>query len=116
MELVIAAGCTDVNATNYCEECTQDDGTCIYPELNLTIAEIQGMQDESPYIGQMVTTTGLVVAKSESTYFLQDGAGSWNGIYVYSTNDSLEVGTQISITAIVGEFSGATLQTWEFVH
>ena len=108
LELVIAAGCTDVNATNYCEECTQDDGTCIYPELNLTIAEIQGMQDESPYIGQMVTTTGLVVAKSESTYFLQDGAGSWNGIYVYSTNDSLEVGTQISITAIVGEFSGAT--------
>ena len=108
LELVIAAGCTDVNATNYCEECTQDDGTCIYPELNLTIAEIQGMQDESPYIGQMVTTTGLVVAKSESTYFLQDGAGSWNGIYVYSTNDSLEVGTQISITAIVDEFSGAT--------
>ena len=108
LELVIATGCTDVNATNYCEECTQDDGTCIYPELNLTIAEIQGMQDESPYIGQMVTTTGLVVAKSESTYFLQDGAGSWNGIYVYSTNDSLEVGTQISITAIVDEFSGAT--------
>ena len=108
LELVIVAGCTDVNASNYCEECTQDDGTCIYPELNLTISEIQGMQDESPYIGQMVTTTGLVVAKSESTYFLQDAAGSWNGLYVYSTNDSLEVGTHISVTAIVGEYSGAT--------
>ena len=107
-ELVVAAGCTDPMAINYCEECTQDDGTCMYPELNLTIAEIQGMQDVSPYVGQMVTTTGLVVAISESTYFLQSEVGAWNGIYVYSTNDSLEVGNQISITAIVGEYSGAT--------
>ena len=107
-ELVVAAGCTDGFATNYCEECTQDDGTCMYPELNLTIAEIQGMQDESPYLGQLVTTTGLVVAKSESTYFLQDLAGAWNGIYVYDTNDSLVVGNRISITATVGEYSGAT--------
>lgn len=107
-ELVVAAGCTEPMATNYCEECTQDDGTCIYPELNLTIAEIQGMQDVSPYVGQMVTTTGLVIAISESTYFLQSEIGAWNGIYVYSSNDSLVVGNQISITAFVGEYSGAT--------
>lgn len=107
-ELVVAAGCTDPMATNYCEECTQDDGSCIYPELNLTISEIQGMQDVSPYLGQMVTTTGLVVAISESTYFLQSEVGAWNGIYVYSANDSLVVGNQISITAFVGEYSGAT--------
>jgi len=107
-ELVVAAGCTDPMAINYCEECTQNDGTCIYPELNLTISEIQGMQDVSPYLGQMVTTTGLVVAISESTYFLQSEVGAWNGIYVYSANDSLIVGNRISITATVGEFSGAT--------
>ena len=107
-ELVVAAGCTDPMAINYCEECTQNDGTCMYPELNLTIAEIQGMLDVSPYVGQMVTTTGLVVAISESTYFLQSEVGAWNGIYVYSANDSLVVGNQISITAFVGEYSGAT--------
>ena len=107
-EWVVEAGCTDSMAINYCPECNADDGTCIYPELNLTIAEIQGMQDVSPYLGQLVTTTGLVVAISESTYFLQSEIGAWNGIYVYSTNDSLVVGNQISITAFVGEYSGAT--------
>ena len=110
-ELVVAAGCTDEFATNYCEECTQDDGTCIYPELNLTISEIQGMQDDSPYLGQMVTTTGLVVAKSESTYFLQADLGAWNGISVDATNDSLIVGDRISITAMVDEFYGLTRLT-----
>ena len=107
-EWVVEAGCTDPMAINYCPECNADDGTCIYQELNLTIAEIQGMQDVSPYLGQMVTTNGLVVVKSETTYFLQSEVGAWNGIYVYSANDSLIVGNRISITATVGEFSGAT--------
>jgi predicted extracellular nuclease len=104
----IVFGCTDSMATNYCVDCNTDDGSCIYPELNLTIAEIQGMIDSSPYEGSVVTTTGLVVAKSESSYFLQDSIGAWNGIYVYDTNDSLVVGNRISITAIVAEYYGAT--------
>jgi len=104
----IVFGCTDSMATNYCVECNTDDGSCIYPELNLTIAEIQGMIDSSPYEGAVVTTTGLVVAKSESSYFLQDSIGAWNGIYVYDTNDSLVVGNRISITAIVAEYYSAT--------
>jgi len=104
----IVFGCTDSMATNYCVDCNTDDGSCIYPELNLTIAEIQGMIDSSPYEGSVVTTTGLVVAKSESSYFLQDSIGAWNGIYVYDTNDSLVVGNRISITAIVAGYYGAT--------
>jgi len=104
----IVFGCTDSMATNYCVDCNTDDGSCIYPELNLTIAEIQGMIDSSPYEGSVITTTGLVVAKSESSYFLQDSIGAWNGIYVYDTNDSLVVGNRISITAIVAEYYGAT--------
>ena len=104
----IVFGCTDSMATNYCVDCNTDDGSCIYPELNHTIAEIQGMIDSSPYEGSVVTTTGLVVAKSESSYFLQDSIGAWNGIYVYDINDSLVVGNRISITAIVAEYYGAT--------
>jgi len=101
------SGCTDPEALNYNPSATDDDTSCEYA-LQLSIAEIQGMIDSSPYEGSVITTTGLVVAKSESSYFLQDSIGAWNGIYVYDTNDSLVVGNRISITAIVAEYYGAT--------
>ena len=104
----IISGCTDSFATNFNAEASLDDGSCTYPELNLTISEIQGMDEVSPYIGSTVTTSGLIVAKSNLGYFLQDSLGAWNGIYVYDSNDTLVIGNRISITAVVAEYYEAT--------
>lgn len=75
-----------------------------------TIAEIQGQEDDSPYLDQVVTTTGIVTASfttgsnSTSAYFIQDGTGPRSGIYVYDGVYSPEVGDEVEITATVDEF------------
>ena len=107
-ELVIVAGCTDPNAINYCAECNADDGTCIYPSLELTISEIQGMTDSSPFIGQIVTTSGVVTAVAPSGYFIQDNEATWSGIYVYDLFNVVIIGDEITIEAEVDEFYDMT--------
>ncbi len=72
-----------------------------------TIYQIQGQADESPYNGQNVTTSGIVTAVFTGGYFIQDGQGAWNGIYVYSS-DNVAVGDEIEFSADVDEYFGLT--------
>ncbi len=81
----------------------------VIPEY--TIAEIQGMANASPYVGQQVTTGGIVTGVFASGYFIQDGSGAWNGIYVYNNTNNPLIGDDVTITGIVAEFNGKTEMT-----
>ena len=81
------------------------------PSVAVTIYDIQYTTDpsgDSPYAGQNVQTSGLVTAITSNGYFLQDGTGAWNGIYVYDTNNSPAIGDNITIIAEVAEYYNLT--------
>jgi hypothetical protein len=105
-------GCLDPEALNYdsdsdgCEDGTED--CCDYPTL-ATISEIQGQADASPFAGEYVETSGIVTAVASGAYWIQDGSGAWNGIYVYDATDTLvSVGDDITIVALVTEYYDLT--------
>ena len=102
------AGCTDSTATNYNPEAIQDDGSCEYEMLELTISEIQGMTETSPYEGQMVSTSGTVTAVTSDGYFIQDAVEAWSGIFVYDSVNVVEMGYEIALDAEVAEFYDMT--------
>ena len=75
----------------------------------VTIYEIQGQVDASPYDTMIVITSGIVTALHETKgYWLQDGAGAWNGIYVYDAVNIPAIGDDITIEGEVAEFYGLT--------
>jgi DNA/RNA endonuclease YhcR with UshA esterase domain len=61
---------------------------------------------DTPYNNQVVTVSGVVTAVSgkdyAGTYYLQDGSGPWNGIYVFGFNGAL-TGDSVRITGTVSE-------------
>ncbi len=69
-----------------------------------TIAEIQGTGDDSPYVDQMVTTTGIVTALHDDGYFIQDGTAIRSGLYVYDNTQTPAIGDEISISGAIAEF------------
>jgi len=90
-----------------------------------TVYQIQYSTDAagkypSAYSGQVVTTHGTVVgiyttsAGVRSGFYIQGGAGAWNGLYVYAgttgTGASLTcvVGDSVSVTGTVSEYNGLT--------
>jgi len=68
------------------------------------IYDIQGQTSTSPYNGQYVTTSGIVTANFGDGYFIQDGSGEWNGIYVYDSERNPTIGDSIVIHGQVYEF------------
>ena len=75
-------GCMDPDAVNYNPDATVDDGSCEY-ETAVSIYDIQGQVDASPWEGEWVETTGIVTATVSYGYWIQDGDGEWNGIWVH---------------------------------
>lgn len=89
--------------------------TVTKPQVNVvTIAQIQqttGETGDSPYINQIVQTTGIVTAiYPNSGYFVQNGTGAWNGIYVYtkSATGLPSVGDEVKVTGTVTEYNSLT--------
>ncbi len=76
-------------------------------QQTVTIYEIQGQQESSPFEGQIITTTGIVTGVFGPGYFIQDGEGEWNGVYVYS-NDNVARGDEVTITGKVIEYYDLT--------
>ncbi|PIE86398.1 MAG: hypothetical protein CSA05_00855 [Bacteroidia bacterium] len=72
------------------------------------IYDIQGQSDVSPYKNQEVSMTGIVTGVFGTSFYLQDGEGAWNGIYIYSSPEIPEVGDELIITAKVGEHYNLT--------
>ncbi len=101
-------GCTDPLAANYNPDATVDDGSCAYASA-VTIYDIQGQVDASPWEGEWVETTGVVTAVYPGTgYWLQDGSGAWNGVYVYDSANTVAEGNNITIVGSVSEYYGLT--------
>ena len=76
---------------------------------NLTIAEIQGETDASPYADQYVTTSGYVMAKNSNGFFIQDAEAAWSGIWVVDFgNANTSVGDNIEVSGQVKEYYNLT--------
>lgn len=77
----------------------------------VTIYDIQYTTDpsgDSPYLGQIVTITGIVTAISYSGYVLAEAPGPWQAIFVFSRRDGPQIGDEIEITGRVIEYYGMT--------
>jgi hypothetical protein len=75
-----------------------------------TILEIQGMEEFTPFEDTYVITTGIVTAVYNNGYYIQDGAGQWNGIQVYDPDnfESVAVGDELRIDGKAKEYYGMT--------
>ena len=79
----------------------------VYPTISnaiTTIYQIQGQGAVSPYNNQVVTTSGVVTGNYGDFYFLQHGAGQWNGLYVYDGGRNPQVGDSIVLTGTITEY------------
>ena len=88
----------------------------------LTIYQVQRTDDpsgDSPYLGQVVTVSGIVTALDPGPlntldgYFIEDpGAGPWSGIYVADPSGNRPaVGDRVQVTGRVAELTGLTAIT-----
>lgn len=80
-------------------------GTIINDDpVSLTIMQIQGAGHTSAYVGQPVTTTGIVTAVGTNGYYLQNAAGDGNS----ATSDAVFVNTGTAPTVAVGDAVSTT--------
>lgn len=74
----------------------------------VSIYDIQGQQDDSPFVDQVVSTTGIVTGNFGSNYYIQDGYGEWNGLFIYESGRNPSIGDSIVITGLITEYYGKT--------
>lgn len=66
---------------------------------------------DSPELGNVVTTKGVITGivkngPDRHSFFIQDSASAWNGLYIYEKNDStLVIGDSVEVTGTVDEFN-----------
>ena len=80
----------------------------IFTGTIVPIYDIQGQQDDSPYEGEVVSTTGVVTGNFGDSYFIQDGTGGWNGLFVYESGRNPSIGDSIVLTGEIVEYYGLT--------
>jgi len=80
----------------------------VYTGEYVSIYDIQGQQASSPYEDQIVTTRGIVTANLGLNYFIQDGNGLWNGLFIYDAGRDVKVGDSVVITGKIVEYYGLT--------
>jgi hypothetical protein len=73
-----------------------------------TIAQVQGELYASPLIEQVVTVQGIVTAANDYSYFIQDGSGPWNGVYIYDNTNLPSVGDDVILQGEVVEYYDLT--------
>jgi len=104
------SGCMDNTAYNYNPDALIDDqSSCIYIS-EVTIQEIQGQSDLSPYENLPVSSSGIITAMNSNGFYMQHGTGPWSGIWVYNNGLDLliEVGQEVRVMGYVVEFYGLT--------
>jgi endonuclease I len=80
----------------------------IFTGTLVPIYDIQGQQADSPYDGQVVSTSGVVTANFGTSYFIQDGFGDWNGMFIYESGRNPSIGDSIILTGEVSEYYNKT--------
>ncbi len=60
----------------------------------------------SPYAGQTVTVTGIIVEKNQYSSGSHSLQGATGGITIYQSGTSVALGDEVSVTATVGDYSG----------
>ncbi|HEY9115235.1 MAG TPA: endonuclease [Bacteroidales bacterium] len=80
----------------------------IFTGTLVSIYDIQGQQDVSPYKDQIVSTSGVVTANFGSSYFIQDGSGDWNGLFIYESGRNPSIGDSVIITGTIDEYYNKT--------
>jgi hypothetical protein len=79
---------------------------------NTSIYDIQfttQTSGQSPLAGQSVVTKGIVTAVNpENGFFMQDGVGAWNGIYVFRQTNQPAIGAEVEVSGKVQEFNNWT--------
>jgi VCBS repeat-containing protein len=79
--------------------------------IALTIMEIQGLGHGSAFVGQDVTTTGIVTQVGPNGYYVQDALGDGNdatsdAVYVFThTLPAVAVGDSVQVSGKVAEFA-----------
>jgi len=86
--------------------------TVISSAGNLTISEIQGQVDTSPYVDQYVSTSGIVTAVvpgSAAGFFIQDSQDLWSGLWIidFGTN-VVNIGDLVEVSGTVEEWYNLT--------
>ncbi|HPS83104.1 MAG TPA: T9SS type A sorting domain-containing protein [Bacteroidales bacterium] len=72
---------------------------------SVSIHDIQyTTSDSSSYYNQPVNTGGVVTAVKSGSYWVQNGPGPWNGIYVYDNTHTPAIGDSLTFSAIVDEY------------
>ena len=101
--------CYTITAT-ICEEVSQTFfGSEVIPPypfegIITPISEIQGQVEFSPYEGQSVNTTGIVTGAFANSFYIQDGAEPWSGIYIYSGGALPSMGDSVIVSGEISEF------------
>lgn len=90
----------------------------VTPALAADFVSIYGIQyttdpnGDSDYVGQEVTTQGIVTAffyDGGNRYtFIQDGTGPWSGLLLYKPDGYVNVGDLLEVTGTVSEYNGLT--------
>ncbi|MCK5597867.1 MAG: hypothetical protein KAJ04_10490, partial [Candidatus Eisenbacteria sp.] len=71
----------------------------------VSISDIQGGVSSSPYDGDAVITHGVVTARYNSYFTLQDGSGTWSGVWARGLA-APSVGDSVTIRGMVTESDG----------
>ncbi|HYN84547.1 MAG TPA: lamin tail domain-containing protein [Pyrinomonadaceae bacterium] len=90
-------------------------GTIVNDDVTITpIFQLQGSGFQSPYDGQVVTTTGIVTGRKNNGYFLQDPDGDGNqttsdAIFVFTSSaPTVQLGQLVRVTGTIDEFESST--------
>nr|HPQ41717.1 hypothetical protein [bacterium] len=86
--------------------------TTVPTPVVVSISDVQGMSASSPYVGSIVTVTGICYAMQNGRYnaFIADAAGAWNGILIYNSAGwtTIAVGDELEVTGEVEEYYDLT--------
>jgi uncharacterized protein len=110
---------SNVGANTYSLPCTVVDDQARSGMFNIAltinapqvpIPQVQGSGIVSPYVGQMVATSGIVTAVTSTGFFLQDPVGDGDpntsdGIFVYtSSKPTVAAGDSVNVSGKVAEY------------